>query len=262
MRHMRSHIIGVFLALLVIVAIGPADAKDLTLRQRLTTGGPQSASHESMQYWTSDKLITDDPDTRVIIDFAAETMTMVDKQKHTYHTQTFAQMRQRSEAAQADMKKHMESLPPQAREMMDKMGMGSTGAEVAVSVKPTGKSEKIAGYEAKEYAIEVGSMRGSVWATEALQPPGGAKATEAFGRMLGSAGPGAKISQAMLSVKGVPLRTTMSMMGPHGFTTTTEVIEVSEKSPPPDVMQVPAGFKKTEQPEFGGAHAPKGPASP
>jgi hypothetical protein len=259
---MRSHIIGGCLALLVIVAVGPADAKDLTLRQRMTSGGPHADSHESMQYWTPDKLITDDPDTRVIIDFTGETMTMVDKQRHTYHTQTFAEMRQRSEAAQANLKKHMESLPPQAREMMDQMGMGSKGAEVAVSVKPTGKTEKIAGYEAKEYDLEVGAMRGSVWATEALQPPGGAKATEAFGRMLGSAGPGAKISQAMLSVKGVPLRTTMSSMGPHGFNTTTEVIEVSEKAPPPDVMQVPAGFKKTEQPEFGGPHAPKGPAAP
>jgi hypothetical protein len=259
---MRSHLIGGFLALSLIVAAGPADAKDLTLRQRLTTGGPQSDSHESMQYWTTDKLINDDPDMRVIIDFAGETMTMIDKKRHSYHTQTFAQMRQRSEAAQAEMKKHMESLPPQAREMMDKMGMGSKGTEVAVSVKPTGKSEKIAGYEANEYAMEVGPMRGSVWATEALQPPGGIKATEAFGRMLGSAGPGAKISQAMLSVKGVPLRTTMGSTGPHGFTTTTEVIEVSEKAPPPDVMQVPAGFKKTEQPEFGGAKVPKGPAAP
>jgi hypothetical protein len=260
---MRSHIIGGFLALSLIVAVGPADAKDLSLRQRLTTGAPHSDSHESMQYWTNNSLVTDEPDTRVIIDFAGETMTVADKQRRTYHTQTFAEMRQRSEAAQAEMKKHMESLPPQAREMMDKMGMGSKGTEVAVSVKPTGRSEKIAGYEAKEYAIEIGPMHGFVWATEALEPPGGAKASEAFGRMMGSAGPGAKISQAMLSVKGVPLRTTMgSSVGPHGFTTTTEVIEVSEKAPPADVIQIPAGFKKTEPPGLGGAHAPKVPDAP
>jgi hypothetical protein len=259
---MRSNIICGFLALSLVLAVGPADAKDLTLLQRLTTGGPRSDTHESTQYWTSDKLITDEPSTRVIIDFAGETMTMVDKKRQTYHTQTFAEMRKRSEAAQADLQKHMESLPPQAREMMDKMGMGSKGAELAVSVKPTGKSEKIAGYEAKEYAIELGPMRGSVWATEALQPPGGLKATEAFGRMLGSAGPAAKISQAMLTVKGLPLRTTMGSMGPHGFITTTEVIEVSEKSPPPDVMQVPAGFKKAEQTDLSGGRAPARPTTP
>jgi hypothetical protein len=151
-------------------------------------------------------------------------------------------------------------MPPQAREMMNKMGMGPKGTEAPVSVKPTGKTEKIAGYEAKEYAVEAGAMRGSVWATDDLQPPGAAKAREAYAKMAGKAGPGANIAQAMAKIEGLPLRTTMGgNMGPHAFGTTTEVFEVSEKSPPADVMQVPAGFKKTDPPRFEGMPGPKGP---
>jgi len=260
---MRSRIICQVLVLSFFVTLGPAEAKDLTLRQRVTTSGPKSSGHESMQYWTADRLVSDEPDMRVIIDFAAETMTVADKKQRTYHTQTFAQMRQQNEAMQAEMQKQMESLPPEAREMMGKMGIAPKSAEVSVSVQPTGKSEKIAGYDAREYVIQAGPMQGSVWATEELEPPGGAKSKEAIGRMMGTTGPGAKLAQAMLKVKGVPLRTTMGgSMGTHAFSTTSEVIEVSEKAPPPDVMQVPAGFKKTAAPTFGGMPGSGGPQGP
>jgi len=249
---MRTQTLAAVVALASsLVAPAWVEAKDLTLRQRVTVAGVHADTHEATQYWTANKMVTDSPDSRMIVDLGAETMTVADKHQQTYFTQTFAEMRQRSEAMKAAMQKQMENMPPQAREMMGKMGMGPMGAEAAVSVKPTGKSEKIAGYEAKEYAIEGGPMSGSVWATDALQPPGGAKAREALGKMVAGA-PGSKFAQAISEVKGVPLRTTARSTagGAGGFSSTTEVVEITEKAPPADVMEVPAGFKKVAAPEF------------
>jgi hypothetical protein len=257
---MRSQTLATVAVVSVLLAV-PAwvQAKDLTLRQRVTTTGVRSDTHEATQYWTDNKMVTDSPDDRVIVDLGAQTMTVVDKRHKTYFTQTFAEMRQRSEAMRAEMQKEMENLPPEAREMMGKMGTGPLAAEPEISVKPTGKSEKIAGYEAKEYALEGGPMSASVWVTDVLQPPGGAKGREALGKMVAGA-PGSKLAQAIGGVNGVPLRTVVrSTAGPgKGFTSTIEVIEVSEKTPPADALEVPAGFRKIAAPEMPPMHQRKG----
>jgi hypothetical protein len=242
-----------------LLAIAPAwvEAKDLTLHQRVTTGGVVAGTHESTQYWVGNRIVTDGPSNRVIFDLDAETTTMVDKRQQTYFTQTFAETRQQADQMKAQMQKQLEKMPPEARAAMGKMGMSST-AEAAVSVKPTGKSEKIAGYEAKEYTFEAGPMAGSIWATEALQPPGGAKATEAFSKMMGVAAPGANVAQAIAQIPGVPLRTSFrSGAGAQTFSTTTEVVEISEKAPPAGVLTVPDGFKKVDSP-LSRMHVPKG----
>ena len=256
---MRSQTLAAVVAVSLLgIAPGRVEAKDLILRQRVTTTGVRPETHET-QYWTANRTVTDSPDNRVIVDLGAETMTVADKRQKTYFTQTFAEMRQQAEAMKAALQKQMENMPPQAREMMGKMGMGPGASEAAVSVKPTGKSEKIAGYEAKEYAIEGGPMTASVWATDALTSPGGMKAQEALGKMTAGA-PGSKFAQAISEVKGVPLRTTVRSTagGTQGFGTTTEVVEVTEKTPPADVMEVPAGFKKAAAPEMAPMHRGKG----
>src|ERR1041385_8290450 len=185
---MRSHIVAAMLAFSVALSITPARAKDLILRQRVTTTGPRSEMHDSMQYWSGNHVVTDNDERRVIIDLDAETMTTADKKQHTFYTQTFAEMRAQTEALQAEMQKEMKNLSPEARAMMEKMGVGAKTGEATVSLKPTGKSEKIAGYDAKEYAIEGGPMHGSIWAAEGLQSPAGPKAGAAFAKMFGALG--------------------------------------------------------------------------
>jgi hypothetical protein len=241
---MRRHtwLIGLFI---VIATASAVPAKDLALRQRTTISGPTTQIREGMQYWTATKTVSDDPHMRTITDLSAKTITMIEKDKKTYFTRSFAELQQDSEA----MKKRLENLPPEAKKMM--------GADVAVTVTPTGKTEKIAGYEAKEYAIQSGgSMSGSVWVSEALQNPAGALAADAFKGPLGGPGnPGSAFAEAMTKLKGVPLRTAMVMgMAGQKITSVTEVLEVSEKSAPADVLAVPAGFQKGTAPSLG-AHA-------
>jgi len=160
------------------------------------------------------------------------------------------------EGVRAEMKKRMESLPPQAKAMMK----GMMNDEGSVTLKPTGKSEKIAGYPAKEFTIEGGHVSGSVWISDALQPPMNEKQAADFATAMGSlGGPGAKLSEALAKAKGVALRTTTTItMGTHKMTSTREVTQVSDKAAPADVLEVPTGFSKMAMPAPGAGAGPHG----
>lgn len=241
---MRASTFAGLLAVAFALTPTPADAKDLTLRQRVTITGPRTGTHESTQYWTANHVVTDAPSTRIIVNLSAETVTMADKQRRTFYTQTFAELQKQSEA----LRPKIANLPPQARALMEKMGGDPKAMDAPVSLKPTGKSEKIAGYEAKEYILEGGMMRGSVWVSEARASPAGAKAGAAFANMMG---PAARMATAFAQLKGTPLRTVMGAgAGQQGFRTTTEVIEVSQAAPPAEVLKVPEGFTKVDPPKF------------
>ena len=233
--------------LISLSAVALADAKDLTLRQRTTMSAQGGKPHEMMEYWSGGKMVTDDSHQRTIVDMDARTLTVITKDQKTYFTETFDEMQQQVESMKQAMQKRLESLPPQAKQMMGNFDMNAP-----VTVKPTGKNEKIAGYDAKEYAVEGGPTTGSVWVSDALQPPVAPEKAEAFRKaMSGMAGPAGKLAAAMMQLKGLPLRTTMlATMGPQRIATTTEVVEVSEKAPPSGVMTVPEGFKKIAPPSF------------
>ena len=237
---MRSVFALVIPALLLAAA---AQAADLTVRQRTTTGGGQNAqTREETQYAHGDTLVIDGPDERTIVDVGARTMTIADKQKKTYFVLTFDQMRAQADAVQ----KKLQEMPSQERGMMDQM----LGTGAPVTLQPTGKKETIAGYEATEYALRGGPFQGSVWTTEALALPEGVrKWRELSASATAQKGPGRQLAEALAHAKGVPLRTTMTAtIGPGTFSTSTEAIEVNTAPPPPDVLVVPPGFTKTAPP--------------
>jgi hypothetical protein len=226
--------------LVVLVTPTWVEAKNLTLRQRTTTSGTLASTQEFTQYWVGSRIVNDGRGSRVLFDLDAGTMTMVDKRGTSYYTQTFAEVREQADSMTADAQKALEKSPPEVR---------ATRGKAAVSVKRTGKAAKIAGYLAREYAFAGGGVTGSIWVTDALTPPGGSKAHEAFSRMMGLAPPGAYVAEAIAQIPGVPLRTTFRSGGDaKPFQTTTEVVEVSEKDPPADVTNVPEGFAKVESP--------------
>lgn len=225
-----------------IMLVAPAwvEAKDLTLRCRTITSGVVAGTQEFAQYWVGNRIVNDSPRSRVLFDLDADTMTLVDKRQKSYYTQTFGELRQEADMMAADAQKRLAQLPPEVR---------PTGAPTAVSVKRTGKSGTIAGYPVEEYAFSGGGVTGFIWATEALQPPAGAKARLAFSRMMGIAAPGVYAAQAMLRIPGVPLRTTVHTgAGAHMFRTTTEVVAVTAEAPGADVLTVPEGFVRVASP--------------
>lgn len=232
-------------SLVVALAILPAWANDLAIKQRTTTSaGDKSDVREEMQYVTGDLMIVDGPDARTIIDVAKQTVTVADKEKKTWFLMTFADMREQAESVQ----KQIDSMPPEARKQMEAM----LGKDVPVVVTPTGKTEKIAGYEAAENTVAGGPFNGVIWTTNEISMPEGiAKWRELSAQTMAANGPGRRLSEALASVKGVPLRTTMTAkMGANEFTTRAEAVEVREAKPPRDVLQVPQGFTKVETPKL------------
>lgn len=237
----RCSIVGV--ALLTVA--GGADAADLIIKERHTFEGMATGTTttEATQYSAGNKRVTDSADSRVIVDLDARTFTVANKKTKTYWSRSLDELKQRA----ADSRKRIEAMPEQTRKMVEGM-MGGT----EVSLKPTGKSETIAGYTAKEYKLESPRVTGSLWVTEALQDPVGAKAAQAFSDAVGgSAGPGGALAAAMGKVNGMPLRTAITMtVGPQKVTTRNEVLAVQVQSPPPEALTVPEGFAKQDAPSL------------
>ena len=229
---MRAAIAGLLMAL-ALPQIGRA--ADLTIRQRVTTTGPRAETHEATEYVTATRRITDDPAHRTIVDLDAKTLTLLDKAKKTYTVTTFDELRRQMEQA----RKQLDAMPPEARKMM-----GAMDAEV--TLRPTGKTEKIAGYEAKEYALSGGPTTGAVWATEEIELPSKAEDWDKFrGAVGGANGPGSKLGEAMAKLKGFPLRTNVTYtMGPVTAGFATEVLSVAEQTAPPEMLTLPSDARK------------------
>jgi len=221
--------------LVVLATALAAPGGDLILRQRTT--GPTAG--EQTQYFSGDKMVTDDPHTRSIVDLAARTLTTADKEKRTYWVRTFDDLRAESERTQ----RSLAQLPNEARRQL--------GLDMPVTVKPTGRTERIAGYAAREYAVTAGPATGTVWITDQLAQPAAAREWERFSAVIGGAGrPGGRLAGELAKYDGVPLRSKMTLsMGPRTFDTSTEVIEVRQAAPPSEVLAVPAGFKKVDASE-------------
>ena len=210
-----------------LLLVAPAArAGDLTIRQRTTTNAAgQTSTREEMQYAHGDLLVIDAADTRTIVDVAAKTMTVADKAKKTYFVMTFDDMRKQAEAVRSRVAK----MPADVRKMLEEM-LGSGGA---VTLKPTGKHEKIAGFDASEQELSGGPFHGSIWTTDAIElarrrPPVARARRGARRRRADRRG---RSREALARVHGLPLRSAMTAtVGPGSFTTTIEVLEASTKA--------------------------------
>jgi hypothetical protein len=247
---------ALLLAALLVLAASAAAAEDLVIRQKTTVVGVSPTSSESTQYWTPKQMIVDEKVGRMIVDFEAENLTSLDKTKKTWIVVTFDQMSKQMDAVRRDMDERTKDLEPEAKKKLERMGEAVGDKASTVEVKPTGKHEKIAGYEADEYTFVGSAVNGSLWASKDLPLPLGPKERKAFLRSMdGMKGPGRQFALAMAQVNAVPLRTVLHLeLGPDGTTTTNEVIEVRRESPPAAILTIPDGFTEFK--------APAAPAAP
>lgn len=239
MRH------AVLASLLVLSIALPAAAEDLVIKQRTTMGsGGDQRTREETQYVTDDLVVVESPDSRTLVDLKGESMIIADKDKKTYFQITFTELQKQGEAVQ----KKMAELPPEARKQME----GMFGKSDPVVVTPTGKTEKIAGYTAKEYTLKGGPFTGTVWATEDMPVPVAmTKWRDLSSKSAAHQGPAEQLTKALAQVKGVPLRTTLTTrMGGGELVNATEVLDISKASPPADLKKVPDGFTKTDAPRL------------
>jgi hypothetical protein len=229
-------------AIVLVVGISlPAAARttaqDVILRERITIGG--NAPYEETQYFSGSKCVRDDPQARTIVDLDAKTLMVLHKDSHTYGVTPLEDLRRQNER----QKTQLAGLPAEARK--------SLGIDQPTTLKPTGKTQKIAGYQAREYTIEGGGMSGAVWVTDAMNLAPGAYAWENSAGLVGGprGGPGGKLAEALAKLKGVPLRTSWAVGSGSGkITTAIEVLQVTEQPPPADIFAIPTHYRVAQVP--------------
>jgi hypothetical protein len=237
-----------------VLAAGTAGAAaasdDLTIVSKHTHDGKPAGT--STSYLASDHVrMAREEGNETIVDLKTGVMTTLDGKKKTYYTVT----KQDIEQMAVKMKERMNT--PEMKKAMEMMGSMASG--MAMDVKKTGTTRKIAGYGCQEWAITMGAMSTikECVSTE-LQYPAHAfdaykEFSEGMKNMMGAFGPmakaGAEFAEKMKNVKGFPVAssTVVDVMG-NKSTIETEVIEVRRGPIPASVWEIPAGYTKIENP--------------
>lgn len=122
--------------------------------------------------------------------------------------------------------------------------------QMKVTVKPTEETQKIKDWNCTKYLVStkmgMGSVESEIWATEdpKIDFEMFLEISQSFKAMF----PGFKeVLEEMKKIKGIAVMTdaTVDMMGAKVHST-TEVIEIAEKSAPEGTYEVPKGYEKTE----------------
>jgi hypothetical protein len=231
-----------------------AAAEDLTIVCRATTG--TGAPARSTQYVSAGKVRTSDGEHDTIFDAASGRITLID-----HHTREYFEFT-RDEMAAA-----LRQLDQQMRPAGPLADQATSRVVGAVTVRRTGASRKVAGYDCDEYTVTLGeSVRYDVCAARSLPPP--AAYFEALKGRYALMGPAARrfdrTFDEMKTIGGLPLsmRSSVRVMMVRSEAT-SEATEISKGPIPASAFEVPAGYKKRESP-FGrrgsdAAHAHDGP---
>ena len=260
---LRAHALFATFAL----AAAPALADDLTIVSKTTKDG--AAVGNTTSYISSDHARISQPDgDDAIIDVKAGQMTLVNSTKKEYYVITRQDMEQIKTKIQEKMnspevrraQEQMKNLPPDVQKRMQGM-MG--GMAAAFEVKKTGATRKIAGYGCEEWAITMGQFSKTVEcvSTEIPFPVQSwdyyRELSDSMKGMMAAMGPMGKglgdLQEKLKDVRGIPLSTTTTanFMG-RATSSTSEVVEIKKGSIPASAWEVPAGFKKVENPMLKG----------
>jgi hypothetical protein len=262
---MKKHRILQFLALSVLVGVvfGVAQARaDIYMKQKTHTdafqamGKSQPEKDEVMVLWLGENKFRADQETAKtssILMTDKKVICLIDHNKQQYSEMPldFDKMFEEAAAGQAgddpEKAEAMKKMPG----FMKKMMTGAMGGEMSAKVTDTGETKKIGDWNCRKYIIEMsmgkaGASKSESWATEDLKIDY-TMAFTAANAMMASMPGFEKIIQEMKKVKGiVVLQTaTTKMMGAE-VTSTTELLEASEKDAPAGNYDIPAGYKKVK----------------
>jgi hypothetical protein len=239
--------------LLVAMAI-PAAAQGLVW-ESVTKGGPAGeGGTPSTTFMMPGKMkhVTDDGNV-IIVRLDQQKMYTLKPAEKSYWEMTFTEMEQMMKAATAkmdamkdQMKEQLKNMPPEQREMVEKMyNMTSSGTKEPVSITTTGKTKTIIGYATTQYVARQGDKdMMSMYVTKGIGEFDRLRRDwEQFNKRLLSMGGGFAegMAEAYSKVGGFPME--MEIMG-----ATTTVTKLEKKSTPATEFDVPAGYTKTKPP--------------
>ena len=238
MRHpVRTAV--VVLAAAALAGPGLAASEDLTVVSTVTLG--KGAPLTSTQYISSGRIRTSNGESDTIFDAGSGRIVVINHKKKEY----FEFTRDEMAAAMQGFEAQMQSAGP----LMEKMMGGPLGE---VTVKKTGASRKVAGYDCDEYTVTLGeSLRYDVCAARNLQPP--PHYFDALKSPYAVMGPVArrfeKTFDEMKKIKGFPIAMTSSikvMMVRNDMK--MEATEVRKGPIAASSFDIPAGYKKKPSP--------------
>ena len=248
-------------AALVFFVFATVQARaDIYMKQKVHTdalkvmGQTQPAKDEIMVFWLGENKARTDQEAGTSSLFLGEkkVLYLIDHNKKTYAEMPLDLNKMFDESAGAaagddpEMAEAKKKMPAFMKNLM-KGAMGSMSAKVT----ETGETKKIGSWNCRKYLIEMdmgmaGKTNSEAWATEDLKIDYSLYFTSANAMMASQPGFD-KIVKEMQKVKGVIVYSTakISVMG-SDVTSTTELLECSDKSAPAGNYDVPAGYKKVK----------------
>ncbi len=248
------------IAALVFFVFATVQARaDVYMKQKIHTdehkvmGQTQPAKDEIMVFWLGENKARTDQEAGTSSIFLGEKkiLYMINHNKKQYAEMPLDLDKMFEEAAEAgagedpEMAEAKKKMPGFMKGLMKGM-MGSMSAKVT----ETGEMKKIGSWNCRKYLIEMdmgmGKSQAEAWANEDLKIDYGLYFTSA-NAMLASQPGFDKIVKEMQKVKGVIVYQTakISAMGAD-ITSTTEVLECTDKSAPAGNYDIPAGYKKVK----------------
>ena len=109
-----------------------------------------------------------DRDQMVVLDHNKQTYTVIDPKVFVKEVEAYTKKMEELR------KKHLENLPPEQREMVEKMikereAENMQNKQIIISVKDTEQTEKIAGYDSKKYDVLYNeNLNEEIWMTKDL----------------------------------------------------------------------------------------------
>ena len=252
-------------ALIAVLAAAalPAGADDLTIVAKVTRDGGEAST--STSYLTTDRARISQGDGQdFMMDLKTGQMTVIDGRRKEYYVITREDIEQAKAKLQQTMnspevlkaQEQMKNLPPDVQKRMQ-AAMG--GMSASFDVKKTGGTRKVAGYTCEEWAITFGQFSKTVECVSTEVPiplqtwdtyRNFADNMKGMMSSMGPMGQGMSDMQAkMKDVKGLPLwvSRSSSVMG-HSTSSTTEVTEIKKGAIAASAWELPAGYKKVENP--------------
>jgi hypothetical protein len=220
-----------------------------------TPGGESTKVDEQKGYIKSDRMkmeeVTDDQATIIRLD--KELVWQVDHNAKTYSEITFAELEELSGQQAAamkeaqehmeEMKKMMESMPPEQKAMMEQQMQQSMQMQSAMGEAPkvtkTGKREKILGYTCEEYKFEWGAMNWEMWTCKEIIPD------IDFSRFYQGLEVAEPMMEELTKIKGFPLKTIITtVVAGTTSRSTSEVTKVKTERISNSEFELPKGYQQ------------------
>lgn len=228
--------------LVIVLAFGAFLHADVYIKTKIHTdamsmmGQNQPAKDSVMEQWLAeDKVATNSENQTIILDLKTNKLFIVNHAEKNY--------------VETDLPLDMSKLlPPQAAQMMGGM------MKATVTVAPNGQTKQVGAWKCSGYDVTISmtmmTMKEAVWAASDVGFDLSKFMAEAYGNIIKAQNmffDDAAVSE-MKKIQGIPIltETTLEMMGAQSRSS-SEVVEIGKKTPPPGVYAVPAGYAKTDK---------------